>query len=231
MNCVQFQEIVHDLARDAGLDQPARRDALAHADSCPRCDELLAEAQSLTSALRSLAAKDGALGASESVEVALIGAFRQQRGPAVHSTRPWQWGLASVAGLAALVLLSVLVLRHPVVSPPTHGNGASATPSSASVVPESAAPTQQLDASVESAANANSNLTDADTEYASAFVALPFNGETSPVGDEVVVRESLSPAALANLGLPVSETNAGENVLADFVVDEDGTPRAVRLVE
>jgi hypothetical protein len=33
------------------------------------------------------------------------------------------------------------------------------------------------------------------------------------------------------LGLPVSETNAGENVLADFVVDEDGTPRAVRLVE
>jgi hypothetical protein len=163
--------------------------------------------------------------------VALIGAFRQQRGPAVHSTRPWQWGLASVAGLAALVLLSVLVLRHPVVSPPTHGNGASATPSSASVAPESAAPAQQLDASVESAANANSNFADADTEYASAFVALPFNGETAPVGDEVVVRESLSPAALANLGLPVSETNAGENVLADFVVDEDGTPRAVRLVE
>lgn len=231
MNCVQFQEIVHDLARDAGLDQSARRDALAHADSCPCCDELLAEAQSLTTALRSLAAKDGTLGASESVEVALIGAFRQQSGPAVHSNRPWQWGLASVAGLAALVLLSVLVLRHPVVSPPTHGNGASATPSTAAVAPESAAASQLPDASVESAANANSNFVDADSEYASAFVALPFNGETAPVGDEVVVRESLSPAALANLGLPVSEANAGENVLADFVVDEDGTPRAVRLVE
>jgi hypothetical protein len=117
-----------------------------------------------------------------------------------------------------LVLLSVLVLRHPVVSPPTHGNGASATPANE-------------DASTVSAANANSNLTDADSEYATAFVALPFSGETAPVGDEVVVRESLSPAALANLGLPVSEANAGENVLADFVVDEDGTPRAVRLVE
>jgi hypothetical protein len=231
MNCVQFQEIVHDLARDAGLDQAARRDALAHADSCPRCDELLTEAQSLTSALRSLAARDGALGASERVEETLIGAFRQQHSAAVHANRPWQWGLASVAGLAALVLLSVLVLRHPVVSPPTHGNGASATPSSASVAPESAEPSRQPDASVESAANANSNFTDADTEYASAFVALPFNGETAPVGDEVVVREFLSPAALANLGLPVSEANAGENVLADFVVDEDGTPRAVRLVE
>jgi len=218
MNCVQFQEIVHELARDAGLDQPVRRDALAHADSCPRCDGLLAEGQSLTTALRSLAAKDGALGASERVEVALIGAFRQQRGPAVHSNRRWQWGLASVAGLAALVLLSVLVLRHPVVSPPTHGNGASATPANE-------------DASTVSAANANSNLPDADSEYATAFVALPFSGETAPVGDEVVVRESLSPAALANLGLPVSEANAGENVLADFVVDEDGTPRAVRLVE
>ncbi|HEY4740826.1 MAG TPA: hypothetical protein VIH76_09555 [Candidatus Acidoferrales bacterium] len=231
MNCVQFQEIVHDLARDAGLDQPARRDALAHADSCPRCDELLSESQTLTAALRSLAAKDGALGASERVEEALIGAFRQQHSAAAHSNRPWQWGLASVAGLAALVLLSVLVLRHPVVSPPTHGNGASATPSGAAVAPESAASSQQPDASVESAANANSNFSDADTEYASAFVALPFNGETAPVGDEVVVRESLSPAALANLGLPVSEANAGENVLADFVVDEDGTPRAVRLVE
>jgi hypothetical protein len=231
MNCVQFREVVHDLARDAGLNQPVRRDALAHADSCPRCDELLAEAQSLTTALRSLAAKDGALGASERVEVALIGAFRQQRGPAVHSNRPWQWGLASVAGLAALVLLSVLVLRHPVVSPPTHGNGASATPSTAAVPPEPAAPSQQPDASTVSAANANTNLAEADSEYATAFVALPFTGETSPVGDEVVVRESLSPAALANLGLPVSEANAGENVLADFVVDEDGTPRAVRLVE
>jgi hypothetical protein len=231
MNCVQFQEIVHDLARDARLDKPVRRDALAHADSCPRCDATLGEAQSLTAALRSLAVKDGALGASDRVESALLEAFRQKHIPAVHSSQPWQWGLASVAGLAALVLLSVLVLRHPVVIPPTHGNGAGSSTSTAAVAPEPAAPSQQPDASTLSAANANTNFADVDSEYATPFVALPFADETSPVGDEVVVRESLSPSALANLGLRVSEANANENVLADFVVDEDGTPRAVRLVQ
>ncbi len=229
MNCAQFQEIVHDLARDAALDQPARRDALAHADSCPRCDELLAESQSLTSALHSLAAKDAALGASERVEAALIESFRENQSPALHSNRPWRWGLAGVAGLAALVLLSVLVLRHPVVSPPTRGNGASPSPLTAGVAPPTAAPPKQAAGSTATSADADS--ADAGSEYATAFVAISFTDDTTPVGDEVIVRESLSPSALANLGLRVSEANANEDVLADFVVDEDGTPRAVRLVE
>jgi len=231
MNCNQFQEIVHDLARYDGLDSAVRRDALAHADSCAHCDELLAEAQSLTSALHSLAAKDAALGASERVEAAVRKAFRETLTPAVHSNRAWQWGFAGAASLAALVLLSVLVLRHPVVSPPTRGHGADASTASLTATPQSAGASNQPGASNSSAGDLNSSLADADSVYATSFVQIPFTDETSPVGDEVIVRESFSPSALANLGLPVSDAASGGNVLVDVVVDEDGTPRAIRIVE
>ena len=49
--------------------------------------------------------------------------------------------------------------------------------------------------------------------------------------DEVVVRVSLPPAALASFGVPVSDAGRDENILADVIVGEDGTPRAVRVVD
>jgi hypothetical protein len=217
MNCAEFQEIVHDLTRDTGVEHPTRRDALAHADLCPRCDERLAEAQSLTIALRSLAAKDGAAEAGSHVELALVDAFRQKQNRAARPRFSWQWGLAGAASLAALVLLSVLVLRHPVVSPPTQGDGASTS----ATQPSSGGSSIPADAA----------SADADSEYATSFVSLPFTDDLAPAGDEIIVRQSVPPSALANFGLRVSEGGTGENVLADFVVDEDGTPRAVRVVE
>jgi hypothetical protein len=222
MNCAEFQEIVHDLARDADIEHPTRRDALAHADLCPRCDERLAEAQSLTIALRSLAAKDGAAEAGSHVELGLVEAFRQRQNRAARPKISWQWGFAGAASLAALVLLSVLVLRHPVVSPPTQGDGASASATQPSSVSR---------ASGGSSIPADAASADADSEYATSFVSLPFTDGLAPAGDEIIVRQSVPPSALANFGLRVSEGGTGENVLADFVVDEDGTPRAVRVVE
>jgi len=226
MNCVEFQEIVHDLARDAGVDQKARQDALAHADSCPRCDGLLAEAQSLTGALRSLAAKDAAAGASQETELALLNAFRQQRVRTPRLRFTWQWAFAGAAGIAALLLFSVLVLRRSEVRLPTSGTTAVSSTTAQSSTPEAAGQTQPPAASDTSSVSGNEN-----SEYADSFVTLPFAEDVSPAVDEVIIRQPVSRAALANLGLPISEADPGENLLADFVVDENGTPRAVRIVE
>jgi hypothetical protein len=49
--------------------------------------------------------------------------------------------------------------------------------------------------------------------------------------DEIVVRVSLPPSAFASFGVLVSDAGRDENVLADFIVGEDGTPQAVRVVD
>jgi hypothetical protein len=67
-------------------------------------------------------------------------------------------------------------------------------------------------------------------EYATAYVPLPSADGASVAEDETIVRVSLPPAALASFGLPVSSAAGDSNVLADFVLGEDGMPRAVRLV-
>jgi hypothetical protein len=48
MNCEQFKEMVHDVARDEGLGVSALNGALEHADRCDECDALLVEAEALT---------------------------------------------------------------------------------------------------------------------------------------------------------------------------------------
>jgi len=72
---------------------------------------------------------------------------------------------------------------------------------------------------------------DADTEYATAYVALPSAEEATFAEDQTIVRVSLPPSALASFGFPVRADGADANVLADFVLGEDGMPRAVRLVQ
>jgi hypothetical protein len=223
MNCAEFQEIVHDIGRDADLNPDKRWAALAHADLCPRCDELLAQSQSLVTALRTLAAKDSVAEAGLRVEEALLDAFRQRQREigAVRPMRKLQRGIAAFAALAALILLSVFGLRHLVVSPPTHGSGAG---TSAATQPATGAA-----GSTQPPAASGTNSNASETEYADSFVNLPFTDEAA--GDEIIVRQSVSRSMLANYGLPVSEAGENETVVADFVVDEDGTPRAVRIVQ
>ena len=70
-----------------------------------------------------------------------------------------------------------------------------------------------------------------DTQYATAFVELPSADGAAASEDQTIVRVSLPPSALASFGLPVSADARDTNVLADFVLGEDGMPRAVRLVQ
>jgi len=62
------------------------------------------------------------------------------------------------------------------------------------------------------------------------FMALPAYDSHLPHEDLRVVRLQLSGDALRRVGVPVQEENTERLVLADFVVGQDGTPYAFRLV-
>ncbi len=62
------------------------------------------------------------------------------------------------------------------------------------------------------------------------FVALPSSDQAVRGEDLRVIRLELTGRALRVVGAPVSEEIADRRLLADFVVGQDGTPYAVRLV-
>ena len=114
MNCEQFRELLPDLARDvtAGgrdelLDAGAVKEALEHADACGSCDELLEEAESVTSSLRAMAAADSERQAPARVEKNLLRVLEVRRSLAMHSSYQRRFMLAGAAGVAAVALLGI----------------------------------------------------------------------------------------------------------------------------
>jgi hypothetical protein len=63
------------------------------------------------------------------------------------------------------------------------------------------------------------------------FLALPGYDPAVPADELHVVRVQLPASALWQMGAPVSPDLGGRKFLADFVVSQDGTPYAVRLVQ
>ncbi len=210
MNCAQFEEIVHELDRPGTEGAALRESALAHAESCSRCAQLLAETESLDLALRSLALQEADQQASPRLEAALAQEFR--RAKAAAGGRRLRWQVAAL-GIAAVALLAVgLSIYQRPVNP-----GVVAEQPSGSSQPGQVA-----------GAADQSNL--AEAEDWSDFVPLPYGAD--PVGAEegAVVRVELSPASLVSLGVSWTALGSDEPVLADLVVSEDGTPQAIRLV-
>ncbi len=67
--------------------------------------------------------------------------------------------------------------------------------------------------------------------FAEGFVPLPYADTYGPLEAGEIVRVQLGSAALESLGFPVAGADAGQQVLADVLVGQDGLPRAVRLVD
>ena len=253
MKCAEFSEIVSDLARNEGLDEAVRESAMLHADACPRCDEELVMARTLSAALHALAASTTAASAPARVEEILRGEMRQRRAVvAMPAPRARRWAIGGVAGLAAAALISIVLLKPGVLHPrgvgspagltQTAGATAQGSEATAQVAPAgaganaSAAPGANSQSGGNSPANNSAGTAaaasqDADSEYATAYVSLPSAEGATFAEDETIVRVSLPPSALASFGFPVRAEGGDSNVLADFVLGEDGTPRAVRLVQ
>jgi hypothetical protein len=253
MKCAEFSEIVSDLARNEGLDEALRQSAMLHADACPRCDEELEMARALSAALHALAASSSAATTPEHVEEFLRGEMRQRRAAVapMRAPRAQRWAFGGIAGLAAAALISVVLLKpellrlkqgnSPAGSTQSAGATAQGTEATAQVAPasgnsEASAAPEGKPAATGNSSTANSNgagvaSQDADTEYATSYIALPSAEGAIFAEDQTVVRVSMPRSALASFGLPVRSDAADANVLADFVLGEDGMPQAVRLVQ
>ena len=62
-----------------------------------------------------------------------------------------------------------------------------------------------------------------------SFVPLSGTYDLASLSDDPIVRVVLSDIDLENLGLPVGQSN-DEQVVADLIIANDGTPQAIRVV-
>lgn len=228
MNCFQFEELFHDLDRPGTEGFELRETALAHAESCSRCGQLLTRAESLDLAFRALSARKGGEQAPPRLEKLLRDEFR--RGRAASSRRRVRWQIAALGTAAAMLLALGLSLHHRGAqsadssggqrntSTLTVGNGASVTN----------ADSFRADSSSQEDTVAESQT--ADSESATAFVPLPYADDSMSTEGVAVVRVVLSRPALASLGLPVTDMGATDRIPADIIVSEDGAPQAIRLL-
>ena len=224
MDCAQFEEIVHDLERPGTEGFALRDSALAHAESCSDCARLMTDVESLDAGLREVARSEAGKQAPARVETALMAEFRRQRSAA--SRRRVQRQIAALA-VAAVVLLVLGISLHrwaapsPNVAPVANVAGNTSSPSAVSPV---TAPANSLQQDQQSA-----NQVD-DSEYATAFVPLPYADDPTAVDGGTVVRVILSRPALASLGVPITDPGATDRIPADLLLSEDGAPQAIRLV-
>lgn len=222
MNCAEFENIVHELAREDARDVLGDATAVMarfHAETCKTCAARLAEARSLAVALRVAAEDLQGLEAPQAVGESLASAFREHHRGVEQSrsrTRRLRWAewMAVAAAAAALAIVGGWNFSRAHVSHRTTG-----TSSPISVATNANGGAQQA-VPVETAA-----IEDSD------FVPVPYGEGLSADDPGMVVRVSLTRSALGSLGYPVDEMNAGDVVQADLLVGDDGLPRAVRLVQ
>ncbi len=217
VDCARIGEILHDLDRPGALDSKLVESALAHAESCSRCAQLLTEAEWLDFGLKTVAARESNLQAGPRVEAVLLREFRNRH--AAIARRRFQWRLAAL-GTAAVVVLAMGLFLHQRLAPRPNVTVVVRSSQAAPAVTAPNSGQQPL---------AGSQAADT-SEYATGFVSLPYADDPSTLDDAAIVRVVLSRPALASLGVPVPDTSDTESVPADLILSEDGTPEAIRLV-
>jgi hypothetical protein len=224
MNCAEFQEIVHELARGNAretLGESMEVMARLHAQICERCAVSLAEARTLAQALSDTAEESRTWEAPAAIEGQLAGAFREHHRNlerARYRERRARIRWAEWIGLAAAAAMLVTIGAWNF----SHGRA---------VKHGSASPT--VSSTTSPSGSIAQNTFDA-TEIADAggdFVPVPYGENLSAEDSAFVVRVSMTRGTLESLGYPVDEANAGEVIQADVLVGEDGSPVAVRLVQ
>jgi hypothetical protein len=232
MDCRQFEEILHDLARAAALDAEILESGLAHARVCVECRERLAEAQALTEALAALAAESAEAHVPSNLEANLLMAVRRRRRRPAARWQPW-----AAAGIAAAVLFAVALAlprweRYSRTEPRQIAADQPAAPAHAPAVEHQIAPQlRSASPSGEKAAGQQASDDSNQAVWVTDFVPVPFSDGLMPYENAAVVRVQMPRSALASLGFPVSEDAAAQLINADLLIGQDGQPRAVRLVQ
>ncbi|HEX4603133.1 MAG TPA: hypothetical protein VH724_04005, partial [Candidatus Angelobacter sp.] len=191
----------------------------------PQSDPRLAEA------LRRMAASSRQ-GAPAELGAGLVTAFRR------HHIRRKRVRMAVAAGLAACVVLLVsLVFMRPAEHTPSTEQVRKDVPSVPAKAPDVVVPVSPATTAAVAPRAAGKHLrpkfTAASASAAAGrqFLALPGYDPAVPADELHVVRVRLPASALWQMGAPMSPDGESRRVLADFVVSQDGTPYAVRLVQ
>ena len=182
----------------------------------------------LTRALRGLAAASRR-GAPAELGAGLTTAFRR------HHARRRLVRRVSIAAVAACVALAIGLMSSR--SRPAHQ-----LPAKAIVQPQpSGVPAKAPEAVAVAKAKKTSPLSTKHARPPKAsnstvasrrqFLALPGYDPAVPTDELHVVRVQLPGSALWQMGAPVSPDSGARQFMADFVVSQDGTPYAVRLVQ
>ena len=225
MDCAQFQEVLHELDRPGTEGAVVCERALAHAETCSACATLLTEVESLDFSLRQIGEDTSELQAPPRLETLLLQEFRREK--SATTSRRVRWQVAAI-GIAAAILLALgLTLHRQQLETP---DGAGSTGVASTQTPNGQAATKTSDGNTlagESTAQAEESD---DSEYATAYMPLPYAYDPSELEGGAVVRVVLPRAALASYGLPVEGMGVTDQVTADMVVSQDGTPQAIRLV-
>jgi hypothetical protein len=179
----------------------------------------------LTEALRRLAS-GSRQSAPEELGADLLIRFRRH-----HARRRWmrRGGLLAVA--AAIAFVAVWSTRSTPHS--GHQNIARTEPANRQTTSPSA-PAQLVASAPESPAALpvkSPRPKRAPSAANRAFLALPAYDPSVPLDDLQVVRVQLPASALWTIGAPVPADVGERRMLADFVVGQDGTAYAVRLVQ
>jgi hypothetical protein len=219
MDCSQFEEVQDDLDRPGTPGLALREAALAHAEGCSRCAQLMTDTEALDFSLQTLAMRDGDLQAPPRVEAALLQQLRLQK--AAASGRKGQWRMAALAAAAVVLLALGFSVREVAIRDGKTNAAKSAADHSALAAGSRA----RAVASVEVAENVPN-----DPQDATAFVSLPYAADPATLEGGTVVRVELSRSALALMGMPVADASATDRIRADIMLSEDGAPQAIRLV-
>jgi hypothetical protein len=193
----------------------------------PQSGDLKSDAR-LSKALRGLAASSSR-GAPAEVGVELAAAFRKHH-VRRRVVRRMSVG-AIVAGLAVVVVLMSLGSRS------THQVPAreivQEQPSSIPVEVPQAATTAKTITTFPRPVTKHVKPKATNNIVASRrqFLALPGYDPTVPADELHIVRVQVPASALWQMGAPVSPDFGARRFMADFVVSQDGTPYAVRLVQ
>jgi hypothetical protein len=196
-----------------------------HASSCSRCAALLESWLVAKAELSALGELTRAAETSSRVEMRLRQEFRTRHRamPARRAATIAAWTLAAAAVLVAGNSWRnwVNTRRDEIVKQENSmpGGPSNTQPGDAQVT---FAPDDSSPALSAAALSADVNTGD--------FTLLP-GAFSAGADDAAVVRVRMQRGALGALGLPINEERAGDVILVDLLVGDDGLPQAVKLVE
>jgi hypothetical protein len=141
-----------------------------------------------------------------------------------HTRRNWTIALASAAALAIAVILLYPRPSHPIIQtrttpPPLPQTTQTPVALSTTITP----PTHHRVRATAPPAPRHQNASD-------AFVPLPTSEGLPEPTQAMLIRTRIDTSSLRNYGLASPPPGVPQTILAEFLVGEDGLPRAIRLV-